>query len=158
MKLRFVTCSDVVSELIRDREGEMETAIGFTPSHVEMVVAEGYLGAHDEGGVAIRPVGYDKATLLHELILEVPLPAGGDAAAEKFARSRLGEPYDWQAIIDFVLPVSLHQPRHYICSALMTLTARAGGAFPYALGLPAHAISPRDLLFWFTGRIALPLP
>jgi hypothetical protein len=32
-----------------------------------MVVAEGYLSAHDRGGVPIRPVGYDNATLLHEL-------------------------------------------------------------------------------------------
>lgn len=151
MKLRFVTCNDPLSAMIRDREGE---ASPFTPSHVEMVVAEGYLGAHDdERGVQIKPVGYDKATMMHELFVMVPLTVDGDRAAEKYARGKLGSPYDWGAILDFILPTNFHAPRHVICSALMTSTAQAGGAFPYALARAPHTISPLDLMFWFSGRV-----
>jgi hypothetical protein len=152
MKLRFVTCSDELSALIRAREGAVASWLKFVPSHVEMVVKEGFLGAHDEGGVQIRRVGYDAATLSGELFLDVPLTADGNAAAEKFARARLGAPYDWEAIIDFVAPVALHEAKHYICSALMTLTVVAGKAFPGPLAKPAHAVSPLDLLFLFSGR------
>jgi hypothetical protein len=154
MRFRFVTCSDMVSSLIRDREGE---AVPFTPSHTELAVSGGYLGAHYDGGVAIRPVGYDRATMLRELFLDVPLGTAGDAAAEAFARSKIGAAYDWQAIVDFVLPTTLHENKHLICSAFMFLTAKAGGAFAFPVAVPAHAISPRDLLFLFSGRQAIPV-
>lgn len=156
MKLRFVTCNDPTSAAIRAREGAMAPAIGFTPSHVEMVVAEGYLGAHSDGGVQIRPAGYDKATLAHELVVDV---GGDDVAAEKYARSKIGTPYDWGAIfnfVDFVLPVDLHQRDHLICSAFMTLAARKGSALPFRLARRAHEISPADLLLVFSGRMAIP--
>ncbi len=149
MKLRFVTCNDPLSAMIRDREGE---ATPFTPSHVEMVVAEGYLGAHYDGGVAVRPVNYDNTALLHELFVNVPLTVPGDAAAEKYARGKIGSPYDWGAILDFVLPVNFHAENHCICSAFMTSTLQAGGEFPYALARAPHATSPLDLMFWFSGR------
>lgn len=153
MKLRFVTCSDPESALIRDREGATAPFVGFTPSHVEMVVAEGYLGAHSDGGIQVRPAGYDKATLTHELVLELP---ADDAAAEKYARSKIGTPYDWGAIVDFVnfvVPADFHQRNHLICSAFMTLAARAGSAFPFPLAIPAHQISPRDLLLAVSARV-----
>ena len=154
IRLRFVTCSDPLSTIIREREGAV---IPFTPSHVEAVVAEGYLGAHYEGGVAIRPVGYDQATLLHELFVELATDPGRDQAFETFIRGKLGAPYDWQAIIDFVLPVNLHENKHLICSAFMTLAVRACGALPYPLVVPAHQISPRDLLLTLSGRIDVPV-
>jgi cell wall-associated NlpC family hydrolase len=115
----------------------------------------GYLGAHSDGGVAIRDVGYDKGTLAHELVLDV---GGDDAAAEAYARSKIGTPYDWGAIfdfVDFVLPLDLHQKDHLICSAFMTLAARKAGALPYRLACRAHEISPRDLLLVFSGRLAV---
>lgn len=65
MRIRFVTCSDLVSSLIRDREGPANPAcLSFTPSHVEVADfatpdgKPGYLGAHDVGGIMVRPVGY----------------------------------------------------------------------------------------------------
>lgn len=155
MKLRFVTCSDPESTAIRDREGAMAPWVAFTPSHVEMVVAEGYLGAHADGGVAIRPIGYDKATLTNELILDV---GGDDAAADAYARSKIGTPYDWGAIfdfVDFVLPVDLHEKGHLICSAFMTIASRKARALPYRLAKLAHQTSPADLLLVFSGRMAI---
>lgn len=160
MKLRFVTGDDPTSNAIRAREGGMAPFVGFTPSHVEMLVMTegklGYLGAHADGGVAIRDVGYDKGSATHELVMDV---GGDDAAAEKYARSKIHTPYDWGAIfdfVDFVLPFDLHQRDHLICSAFMTLTARRAGALPYRLACRAHEISPRDLLLIFSGRMAIP--
>ena len=150
MKLRFVTCNDIVSSLIRDREGEMARWVGFTPSHVEIVVKEGYLGAHDDGGVMIRPVGYDKAALTHELFGMIPLPQ--ETRAEAWARSKIGASYDWRAIVDYLLPDNFHEKNDFICSALCTGALDNGGAFPYPLALPWHLVSPAVLLFWVSGR------
>src|SRR5271155_3941042 len=96
IRLRFVTCDDLVSSMIRDRAG---TVMPFPPSHVEAVVPEGYLGAHDVGGVAIRPVGYDRATLLHELFVDVPADPAQAQTFDTFIRAKIGAPYDWQAIV-----------------------------------------------------------
>jgi hypothetical protein len=71
-----------------------------------------------------------------------------------FARSKLGAPYDWLAIIEFLMPVALHEAHHFICSALMTLVAVKGGAFP-ALAKERHTVSPADLLFVLSGRVAI---
>lgn len=161
MRIRFVRHSDLASGLICDREGEVAP---FVPSHVEIVVQNpdgslGYLGALDdrEGGAApgvqIRPAGYDKATMLHELFVDVALP--DEAAAEKFARSKIGEPYDWEAIVDYLLPLALHETRHLICSAFVTLALKAGGEFVFPLAAAPHATSPRDVLFWLSGRMAI---
>jgi hypothetical protein len=158
IRLRFVTGKDFVSRLILAREGPMAPWIKDVPSHVELVVAEGYLGAHDDGGVQIRPVGYDKSYLAAERFVDVSLPAGGGAKAEAFARSRIDEPYDFAAILDLALPapLDLHEQEHCICSAFMTETLTKGGAFSAALALPPYLVSPVLLLFWLSGRMALP--
>lgn len=120
------------------------------------MVAEGYLGAHDQGGVQIRKVGYDAASLTGEAFVDVALTPEGAAAAEAYARSKIGTPYDFEAILGFVVPFAdLHENRHLICSAFMTLTAKAGGAFPFPLAKEAHTVSPLDLFFWFSGRTAI---
>lgn len=143
-RLRFVRCSDTLSGLIADREGV--EALPFTPSHVECVVGGGYLGAHLDGGVAVRPVGYDAATLVHELFVDLPATDEQAAAFDKFVHGLVGAPYDWQAILDFLVPTDLHGPGDYICSAAMTAAARLTGALPYPLVVPLHATSPLTLL------------
>jgi hypothetical protein len=153
MRLRFVTCNDPVSDLIRAREGDMAACIGFTPSHAEVVVREGYLGAHYDGGVAIRSVGYDRATLLHELFVDVALP--DEAAAEKWARKKIGATYDWRAILDYLLPENWHARGDFICSGYCTGALANGGAFAFPLALPWHLVSPALLLFWLSGRSAI---
>lgn len=150
MRLRFVTCNDPVSDLIRDREGDMAAWVGFTPSHVEIIVREGYLGAHYDGGVAIRSVGYDKATILHELFVDVAL--SNEAAAEAWARHKIGATYDWRAILDYLVPENFHQRAALICSAFCTGALDNGGAFAYPPALPWHLVSPALLLFWLSGR------
>lgn len=150
MRLRFVTCNDPVSELIRAREGDMARWVGFTPSHAEIVVAEGYLGAHYAGGVMIRTVGYDSRSLAHELFVDVNLP--NEIKAETWARSKIGSAYDWRAILDYLVPENWHQFGAFICSAFCTGALEKGGAFAYPLALPWHAMSPAGLLTWLSGR------
>lgn len=150
MRLRFVTCNDAVSDLIRYHEGEVASWVGFTPSHVEIVVREGYLGAHYDGGVAVRPVGYDARTLKNELFVAVNLP--NEDAAEKWARHKVGATYDWRAILDYMIPADFHQPHSVICSAFCTGAIENGGGFPFPIALPWHLVSPPLLLFWLSGK------
>jgi hypothetical protein len=149
MRLRFVTCDDPISVAIRLRERAMAQHIGFTPSHVEIVTTEGYLGAHYRGGVQIRPVGYDDFS--SELFVDVAVP--DEATAMTYAREKIGMPYDWGAIINFILPLHFHADNHSICSAFVTLVLQHGGLF--VLAAPAHAVSPRDLLLVLSGRMAI---
>jgi hypothetical protein len=156
MRLRFVTGDDDISKLILLREGPMAAWVGPVPSHVELVVAEGYLGAHADGGVQVRQRGYDLAWLAAERFVNIAVP--DPAAAFAYARGKIDAPYDFAAILDLALPapIDLHEQGHCICSALMTLTLIKGGAFSSPLALPAHLVSPALLLFWLSGRIAIP--
>lgn len=131
----------------------------FTPSHVEALTVDGkfYLGAHSDGGVMKRPVGYDKDMTAHELLLTLDATPEQDAAFWKFLESHIGEPYDWSAIFGFVLPEHEHVFEHVICSALMTLGLRACNWFASPLAAPAHLIDPRDLLLLISGRTTVPM-
>jgi hypothetical protein len=153
MKLRFVQGNSIVSQAIVAREN---VAMPFTPSHVEAVSRDGksYIGAHIEDGIRSRPIGYDIDTMAHELILDLGIE--GDAAAFAYMESKIGEPYDWHGILDFILPSNFHAPDHAFCSAFMALTLRKKGFFEWPLASPAHMISPRDLLLIISGRLAIP--
>jgi hypothetical protein len=151
IRLRFVCGKDAVSLGIRAREN-------FPFSHVEAVTPAGkYLGAHADGGVAARDPGYDAAYLDHDLFVDLPAAAPGQADAfYAFLDRHVGEPYDFEAILGFLVPsMPAHQPRHVICSALQTLGLRQCGWFATALVEPAHKISPRDLLLIISGRVAV---
>lgn len=155
MKVRFCRQrNSLVSAAIVGREN---IAMPFTPSHVEALSEDGtgYYGAHVDGGVRLRPIGYDATTLYHELILDLG-DSPDDAKAFAYMKSKLGQPYDWTSIIDFLLPENWHQMNHLICSAFMALTLRARGYFPYPLAVPAHMISPRDLLLVLSARENIP--
>lgn len=155
--MRFVAGAYISSALIRDREGEI---FPFTPSHVELVVPEGYLGAYENQvgdippGVRIRPVGYDLGHTLKELIFDVP--CADEDAAESYARDKIGEPYDYTALIDYVLPLDLHVPGDKICSAYGVMTLRHGKFFKCPLAVRAHAIDPRDLLLLISAQMPIP--
>lgn len=161
MKLRFVTCDDPISALIRDQAG---VCMPFAPSHVEAVVPEGYLGAHDDGGIQIRPVGYDKPMMLKgkpcEYFVDLSGGPSRDAAFDSYIRSKIGIPYDWQSILDFLaLPVDFnkHESKHLICSAFMTLACRASGFFPAPVTMPAHHVSPAMLFFALSTQVSINL-
>jgi hypothetical protein len=143
IRLRFVTCDDQISALIRWAED-------FWASHVEAVVPEGYLGAHADGGVAIRPVGYDQAILAREEFVDLPAGPSVTAHFEKYLRGHIGEPYDFDAIFGFVLRDDMHAKAHAICSALQT-DALIECGIAKDLPLPSYQISPRDLRLYLAG-------
>lgn len=156
MRLRFVQGNEITSKLIIAQE---KTAMPFTPSHVEAVMWDGsYLGAHFSGGVQKRPPDYDKGTFDHELFIDLPATPQQETAFREFLEAHIGEPYDWPAIVGFLIPEHLHLPQHAICSALITLALRSHGCewFPYPLAAPAHLIDPRDLLLLLSARLKIP--
>lgn len=155
MILRFCQGNDLIAKDIIWQE---KTAMPFTPSHVEALTADGgfYIGAHLSGGVMKRPVGYDKDTTVHELLLTLDADPATDKAFFDYLNLHLGEPYDWKAIVGFLLPEHEHIPNHTICSALITMALRTCGWFVWPLAAPAHLIDPRDLLLMISGRMMVP--
>ena len=154
IKIRFVTGSDIVSGLIRLQAG---VATPFTPSHVECVSQDGksYIGAHPQGGVSARPIGYD-APFKAELIVELPVVAPAvEADFYSFVNSKLGTPYDWAAIVGFLPGLDLHDRRHAICSAFIAAALQHCGYFPGHLAAPPHHISPRDLLLAISSHVKI---
>lgn len=139
-----------------DIEARENVAMPITPSHTEMLSRDGksYIGAHIDGGIQARPVGYDASSMKAEVLID--LGPEGDDAAFAYMESKIGEPYDWKSIVDFLLPINWHQYNHVICSAFMALTLRKKSFFPYRLAVPAHMISPRDLLLTISGRMQIP--
>jgi hypothetical protein len=89
--IRFVQGTAFSSRLIVAQE---KTAMPFTPSHVEALTPDGlwYLGAHDDGGVQKRPLGYDKAAMAHELLLALDTTPEQDAAFWKFLEGHIANP------------------------------------------------------------------
>lgn len=154
MIIRFVEGThSLISFDIEKREN---VAMPITPSHTEARSRDGksYIGAHIDGGIQARPVGYDQATTKAELLLD--LGPEGDDDAFAYMESKIGEPYDWTSIVDFLLPVNWHLQNHVICSAFMALTLRKKLFFRWPLAVPAHMISPRDLLLAISGRMEVP--
>ena len=177
IRIRFVRGSTWESTAIAWQE---KTTMPFTPSHVESLTPDGahYVGAHMDGGVLARPVGYDRgqvarlpvgATLesksahqpesgLCDLLVELPAISSQVTAYYDFLQSKIGEPYDWRAILGFLLPEHEHQTQHAICSAVTTLALRAPGCewLSYRLSAPAHLVDPRDLLLVLSTHVQIP--
>lgn len=155
IKLRFVTCTDPLSRLIRTQAG---ISMPFTPSHVEAVSLDGksYIGEHYDGGMQARPVGYDAKDMLAEKIVELPCTPEQETAFHAFVNLKIGEPYDWKSIFSFVAPdLNLHAVNHLICSAMMTAALRACNYFPMPLTVPFHHISPRDLFLILSSHVQI---
>jgi hypothetical protein len=151
ISLRFVTCNDPVSAAIRWAED-------YWASHVEAVLPDGYLGAHANGGTLVRPKGYDKSTLLREAFVTIPADDVMTAKWETFLRSKVGTPYDFSAILGFVLRDALHQKGHCICSALQNQALQACEFWSAPSAIPSSETSPRDLMIKLSGRAGVAVP
>jgi hypothetical protein len=154
IRLRFARSADFSSDLIAWRES---ICMPFTPSHVECVSPDGkfWIGEVSPDGMQARPAGYDAATMLHEMFVDLPATQEQADAFYAAATASIGEPYDWEAILGFIEPGHHHEKFHAICSAKMTLLLRKVGWLPFALPVPAHCIDPRDLLLLIGGIIKL---
>jgi hypothetical protein len=148
IRLRFVAAPGLTTDAIQLREG---TAMPIVPSHVECVrPSDGkYLGAHAGLGFVARDPGYDGATPAQECFVDLPCT---QEQMDKFyaaAEAAIGEPYDWEAILGYLIPGHHHTKFEAICSAKMTMLLRdSADWFPskMPLAVPFHCIDPRDLL------------
>ena len=155
IRLRFVAGMDDISLAIIWRS---QVCMPFTPSHVECVTPEGkYAGQHAEGGMAARDPGYDKSYLAHELFVDLQASDEQTNAFYAYVEASIGEPYDWEAILDYALPFNLHVFNHAICSAKMLLALRAQPApwIKFPIAVPAHLVSPRDLLLVLSSLVEI---
>ena len=153
--IRFVRSIGLASDSIVALE---KTAMPFTASHVEAVTLDGfYLGAHFSGGVQKRSKNYDAGKFSHELFLTLEATEEQATIFYAFLDKHVGEPYDWQAILGFLIPEHEHISNHAICSALIALALRACNYFRWPLAAPAHLIDPRDLLLVLSSRMAVPM-
>lgn len=162
IRIRFVTGNDFLSSAIRVGERD-----GWT-THAEAVLPDGsLLGAHLDGGVQIRPAGYDKATMTRELIVALDpyvdgetqvIESNGKSRREnvfyEFCRQQIGKPYDVTAIAGLALDRDWRETDSWFCSELMAAALEACGYLPKLSAADNH-ISPRDLLLVLSGRTAI---
>lgn len=150
MKLRFVTCHDIVSAAIRTAE------FGFWASHVEAVIPDGrLLGAHFKGGVQARMPGYDADDVTRQLFITLPATAEMDIAFHVFLEGQLGKPYDVDAIAALVAERDWAKPDAWFCSELIAAGLRHCGWFASDLAVGFAKITPRDLMLIISGRIPI---
>ena len=146
-RLRFVSSErNWLSELIRWRTmGEV--------SHVENVLRDGsIIGAYGDGVKQIpgdTDLGYTTQRFVDILMTQDSLDRW-----ESYLKSRIGRPYDYSAIAGFLVHANWRHRRAFICSMLSTLSLRPPGTFPRPLAVPAHEVSPRDLLLTLSAHPA----
>ena len=163
--IRFVTGNDSLSEFIRLQAG---VAMPFTPSHCEARTKDGafYIGAHLEGGILRRPVGYDDKDMMalpdgskSSRIVSIPCTQMQEDAFYAFVEASVGEAYDWEGILGFILTeFHLHQFGKRFCSAFMAAALRTKGCelFEWPMTVPFHHISPRDLFLVLSTHVEIP--
>ena len=137
--LRFVTSDSFISKAIRD--------LTHSPySHVEFALPEGYLGAHIDGGVMLRPLDYEKPSA--ELFLEVDVPDAAWPRIMGFAKAQIGKPYDTSGIFGFIAPGQRDwkEPDSWFCSELVAASFDEGGYSLLRTDGQTCKISPRDVL------------
>jgi hypothetical protein len=157
IRLRFVGGTDSLSKLIAFQAG---ICMPFTPVHVEAVSQDSltWIGQHMNGGMQARPAGYDSAPAALQKFVDIDVHPACEWCFYDFVNSRIGQPYDWKTIADFVdSEINLHTPNTAICSAEMVLALRSGKDpfFLWPLNVPAHHISPRDLFLILSSHIRI---
>lgn len=115
-------------------------------SHVEAVMPDGSIIAALMGeGVVRKPGDYD-TTSTSQILVDVAMSAHALSLWKCYLESRIGRPYDFDAIMGIALHLNWRQRRGFICSMLQTLALRWACVFPVPLSEPAHEVTPRDLL------------
>jgi hypothetical protein len=121
-------------------------------SHVEMVLPDGsIISALSDQGVCHVEGDYDTTSTM-QIFVDFPLHDLDLLRWVAYLRSRIGRPYDWNAIYGEALFRDWRRPGGMICSMLAALSAREAKIFPRPLSERAHEISPRDLLLMFSGH------
>jgi len=149
IQLRFTdSSSGIFGRLIRWR------TMG-NVSHVEAVTSGGVIIAALSGkGVVELPLDYDK-TSTSQIFVDIPATDWQIRWWEKYLCSRIGRPYDWDAIAGLALHTGWRRKGGFICSMLQALALREAKVFPHPLSEPAHEITPRDLLLMLSAQYPL---
>lgn len=152
--LRFVQRKDLGGWLIMLRE---QTCMPFIPTHVECVTPAGmYLGERRDGGMRARDPSYDKGLFSQQAFVKLPCGPTVVASFYAYMSASLREPYDWKAILGFAVPWHAHLRNHAICSAKVLLGLRAANYFRWPITVPAHLVSPRDLMMILSTHVEIP--
>ena len=107
--VRFVTADDPISKAIRFKTDS-------DVSHAEFVMPDGWMvGAHLDGGIQRRPADYEKVTVDHRVKLD---RSNADEIYNSVLAS-VGTPYDWKAILGFLVAQPLSESGHLICSGFV---------------------------------------
>lgn len=77
------------------------------------------------GGVRRRPLGDSLAGYSHTAAVDIAVP--DEAAALEFARGQIGKPYDWTAIVGFIVRRDWAEPDAWFCNELAEASLSAGG-------------------------------
>jgi len=148
IQLRFVGGDSAVSVGIRAAE------YGFWATHAEAVMPDGtLLGAHIDGGVMVRPAGYDKGQYTKDMIVQIPASPQMSDVFHTYLRSQIGKPYDVEAILAFVARRDWQDASAWFCSELQAAALVACKWFMYPLATEFNHITPRDLLLIVSGRV-----
>ena len=161
IRIRFVTCDDVVSRIIRGAQ------MGFWASHVEADIGGSYLGAHASGGVAIRPYSYDDGQWTQQLFVEVPTTWSWGKEQEAkflaFLHAQVGKGYDFDALGEMAIGVVRGEAPNWtlstkwICSALITGALVSSGVIK-AAPTTVRVATPRDVLCCLSGLVEIGEP
>ncbi len=146
-RLRFTTEDDsLFGRLIRWRTmGQV--------SHAECVLPDGSIIAALSQGVRNVSGDYDK-TSTSQILVDVLMPSDDHKRWVAYLWSRVGRPYDWDAIYGEALHLNWRRHGGMICSMLVALSLRESHTFKSRLSEPAHEISPRDLLLMLSAHPA----
>lgn len=123
--IRFINSSGFVTEAI-------DWATNSLWDHTEMADSDGslaingWIGAHDDGGVQNRPADY--CTPTRERRYAIPVTEQEFAATMAFAKSKIGTPYNFADIAGLLLKArKINSVHRLICSQFVTEAGEAGG-------------------------------
>jgi len=110
-------------------------------SHVSILEDEDHIidSTFKHGGVRRRPVLELVGEVSAFEVVEVPLPM--EDAGMDFIRSQLGKPYDWTAIVGFILRENWADPAKWFCNELFEAGCKAGGRLRFRESL--SRVTPR---------------
>jgi len=107
------------------------------------VLPDGYLGAHIDGGVLLRPFDYDKKCQFTFLGTNA-LTQEQEQKYEAYARSQIGEPYDLTAIFGDALHRDWRSTNGWFCSDLMQMCSEQAKC-PWLRPEALDRTTPRDI-------------
>lgn len=141
---QFVGCHDIASEAIAwFSHGSY--------SHVDLVASDGGLQGARSDEVGGKPAGVYRRTPdyaswndIARVTIEVSMQQYN--RFWQFADSKVGTPYNQEAIVGFMLGNDLNNKRDLFCSQYALESASVAEIFAYPCGLPSCKVDP-DMLF-----------